>query len=189
MGPAASVGRMPPNVPTPTDMYPIPTAPPVDLLGMIPTDLHFNTAVMEVPARRLLNPDQGWLTLGTAQPPGFPAGPDIIHAMEHSAQWRSRAKIPTPAEIIPVIKHRRASSMPECETDIPIDEWALKKLGVSLTCMAKTGPSKDIPVPIAALAALRELNTTKGSAGRPSALISLGGPMVRVDYSSQMVSV
>lgn len=109
--------------------------------------------------------------------------------MGHLGPRRSLPEIPTHADIAPVIQHRAMSSMPECGTVRQNDEWMMKTLCEDLTFLIQTGSEKDIQRSPAAIALLREMNHTKGRAGRPAALISTGGPMVCVDYSSQTVSV
>ena len=144
---------------------------------------------MEEPARRLLIPDEGWLTLETSQPTQFPAEPIISPKMEHLDQRRTRPKIPIQVEILPVSKHRMMISMPELAAECQNDARILNTMGDALTFLTKTGSKKDIRRSLAALAILHVLHPTQVRNGRPSARTSLGDQMVCIDYSSQTVSV
>ena len=98
---------------------------------------------MEVQARRLICPDDNWLTLETHHPPQFPAEPEINPIMELVGRWCTRATVPVPDEIMPVAKHRIMSSMPESTKELPRDDWMRNTMGEDLTFLTKTGSKKD----------------------------------------------
>ena len=94
---------------------------------------------MEETVRRLLYSDERWAGLETGQPPNFPAEPIICPKMGNLDRRCARFKIPLPAEIMPAIKHRMISSMPELVTERPNDEWARTTVGEVLVSLSKTG--------------------------------------------------
>ena len=62
-----------------------------DLRDTVPLDLtQVNTAAMEEPARRLLNPDHLWMHLETGEKPLFPVEPTISPQMDHLDRRRTR---------------------------------------------------------------------------------------------------
>ena len=74
--------------------------------------------------------------------PHFQAEPIINPQMKHSGRRCARFKIPLRAEILPVIKHRLMSSMPELATERPNDARMRTTLGEALTPLKKTGSEK-----------------------------------------------
>ena len=103
---------------------------PTDFRGVTPSDLlTVNTTAMGESARRLIYPDEDWLTRETHTTPLFPAEPIISPQMEAVDRRCTRSKVPIPEEILPVAKHRILRSLPESTSDQPTDVWVLNTLG------------------------------------------------------------
>ena len=161
-----------------------------DLRDTIPRDLlQVNTTPIEEPVRKLLYPNDRWTTREIVSNVQFPVEPTIDQQMSHVDQWCTRSRAPLPPEILPVIKHRMMSSMPELSTDCPNDEWMYKTLGEALVFLSKTGSKKDAQRALAALAVLHDTQPPQIRAGRPSPVVKLGDQMACIDYSSQTLSI
>ena len=168
MGSAVSADPVPQNALMFKTADPLPPAPLGDLRGTIPPDLlQVNTTAMGEPVRRLFYPDGRWVTLETGQPPHFHSEPIINPKMEHLDQWRARSKIPIPAEILPVAKHRMMNSMPEMVMECTNEERMQNALGGAMVLLTKTGPKKDTRRSLAALSILHKMHPAKVRAGRP----------------------
>ena len=131
--------------PCPPLIKPVPLTQFSDLRDTIPRDLlQVNTTTVEEPVRKLLYPNDQWTSQEITSNAQFPAEPTIAPQMSHLDQWCARPKVPLPPEILPIIKHRMMSSMPELSTDCPNDEWMCKNLGEALLFLSKTGSKKDL---------------------------------------------
>ena len=159
MGSDVSADLFPPQLPTSLSTHTRISPPWPDLRDTVPIDLvQVNTTPMEGPARQLLYPDDRWVELETGKPPHFPAEPTLSPQMEHMDRRCARSRVPPHAEILPVIKHRMISSMPETATDCPKYDWMYGTLGEALVFLSMTGSRKTPKRALSALAILHEVH-------------------------------
>ena len=155
----------------------------------VPADFpRVNTTTMEEPLGKMTNHHEAWMTLETTPQPQFLVEPAIDPSIERLGRCCSRPKVEIQPAIAPVIMQRVLSSIPERSPGVPTDEWFFQTLNEAIARLEKTGSEKDSQ---RAFAARTLLYPTKGRAGRPTAPIKLGDPIVLAQsgFSSQSVSI
>ena len=162
----------------------------VDKRDQCPTDvLTANTTLAEEPMRKLLRPDQDWMSHVLPGSTAFPIEVTENPLMTHLDHWLGRAGISIPVELAPVIKNRAIQSIPDIAPVLPSGEWMMAAFQDGLTYLSKTGTEKGGKKAVDLANALRANGHIPSRDGDLVATIAIGEIARRINYSPQPLTV